>query len=492
MEPKAQDPIKLINVMIRVKNAFFQLWPVLMIAVLVCGTFNVVRSKQRFVPMYEAKAIFIVEAGYGEDDIFGTAAYYDQYAAQEVAAAFPRILSTDMMNDMVAERLPKGYTTGSANAYAVVDTNMLVLTVHDRDPQDAYDYLCAIIECYPQVLVYMMDSPRVNVMTPPSVPTTPYNSFSPFGTAVKGALVGAIAALAFIFACGLLTRTVQTADELKSAINLPILVALPKVNLKKRRTGTPLMVSAGSDPNMAESLRGLRLKVKKLLEDKERKTVLVTSTLAGEGKSTVALNLAKSLVRDGHKVVILDADLRSQSIARMLGEMAVGNGLLDCLKDPELSILDCVRTDKNSTLDYISGHSTDKRHYSIEHRAMRKIIETLAENYDYVVIDTPPSEVVSDATALCRYADCVLYVVRQDYAKRSQVINAVTTLHQKDVKLSGCVFNGVPQFHRQYGYGYRSTYGYGYDYGYRKYSGYGSKYGYGYSKYAQKSSDTEE
>jgi Mrp family chromosome partitioning ATPase len=173
----------------------------------------------------------------------------------------------------------------------------------------------------------------------------------------------------------------------------------------------------------------------------------------------------------------------------MLGDMAVGNSLLDCLKDSSLSIMDCVRTDKTGTLQYISGRSTDKRHYTLEYRAMRRIIDTLAQEFEYVVIDTPPSEVVSDATALCRYAECVLYVVRQDYAKRSQVINAITALHQKDVQIAGCVFNGVPQFHRQYGYGYRSSYGYGYDYGYRKYNGYGSKYGYGYSKYAQKGDD---
>lgn len=486
MEPKTQDPIKFINVMIRVKNAFFQLWPILVAAVLLLASVSTVRAKRAFRPMYEAKAIFTVEAGYGQEDVFGSAAYYDQYAAQQVASAFPQILGSEMLSDLVNERLEKGYPNGTPYARAVADTNMLVLSVRGTDPQDAYDYLCAIIECYPQVLVYMVDNPIINVMQEPSVPAAPYNSFNPISTAIKGGLLGAIISLAFIFACGLLTRTVQTADELKSAINLPILVALPRVTVKRRRRNAPTMISAGSDPNMAESLRGLRLKVKKQLENSEKKTVLVTSTLAGEGKSTVALNLAKALVRDGHKVVILDADLRSQSIARMLGDMAVGNSLLDCLKDPNLPITDCIRTDKSGTLQYISGRSTNKRHYTLEHRAIRRIIDELAEAYDYVVIDTPPSEVVSDATALCRYAECVLYVVKQDYAKRSQVINAITALHQKDVKIAGCVFNGVPRFHRQYGYGYRSSYGYGYDYGYRKYSGYGSKYGYGYSKYAKK------
>lgn len=492
MEPRAQDPIKLINVMIRVKNAFFQLWPIMVALAIIGGTLTFVQAKRSYTPMYMSKAIFTVEAAYQVDDVFGTAAYQDQYAAQQMAAAFPRILATEMMRDLVVEELEKGYIPGSAISYALADTNMVVLAVTSPSPQDSYDYLCAIIECYPQVAVYMVDNPHVRIMTSPNIPNEPYDSFSGWSSALKGTLVGAGIGLAIIFAFGLLTRTIQTADELKTAINLPILVALPKVAVKKRRSGNNTIISAGSDPNMAESLRGLRLKVKKHLENSEKKTVLVTSTLAGEGKSTVALNLAKALARDGQKVVILDADLRRQSIAKMLGEMAVGNGLLDCLKNPELDVLEQIRTDKTGAISFLSGKSTDKRHYSIEHRPMRKIIDTLAANYDYVVIDTPPSEVVSDATALCRYAECVLYVVKQDFAKRSQVINSITTLHQKDIKITGCIFNGVPRFHRQYGYGYRSSYGYGYDYGYRKYNGYGSKYGYGYSKYAKEATEAPE
>ena len=130
----------------------------------------------------------------------------------------------------------------------------------------------------------------------------------------------------------------------------------------------------------------------------------------------------------------------------------------------------------------------------------RMLLDELCQYYDYVVVDTAPSEIVSETTAMCRCAQCVLYVVRQDHVQRAQVINTISTMHQKDVKISGIVFNGVPQFHRQYGYGYRSTYGYGYDYGYHKYnySRYGFTYGYNkegkygkYSKYRMKTEDSK-
>lgn len=483
MENKEQEPIRMLNLVIRFKNIFFRMWPVIVVLAVLCGAALAYRSGRSFVPMYESKAIFTVDAGIDADDIFSNSAYRDQFAAQEMASTFPYILSTDMMQDLVRQQLNQTYIRANASAQAVADSNMLILTATSADPQLACDYLEAIIECYPQVARYMADYPKVRVMNPPNVPTEPYNSFSVAGSAVKGGVVGAALGVGIIFILALMTRTVQTTDELKAAINLPIIVALPKVNRKKRRSGMDTLLAAETDPNMEESIRGLRVKVKKLLDSPEKKTVLFTSTLAGEGKTTVAVNLARSLAKEGRKVVILDADLRSQSVARALGEKSFGTSLMECLKDPKVSILDCVRENKDTGLAFVSGKNTDKRHYTIDSKTMKRVIKELTDAYDYVVVDTPPCEIVSDATALCRYADCVLYVVKQDYAQKGQLINCVTALDQKGVKITGCIFNGVPQFHRHYGYGYRSSYGYGYDYGYRKY-GYGSKYGYGYaSKY---------
>lgn len=480
-ERKEQEPIKVLNLMIRFKNAFFQMWLLVLALAILFGGISWYRGKRAFVPMYEAKAIFTVDSGYTAEDIFGTGAYYDQYAAQQLAAAFPQLLSTDMMRDLVVQQLEKGYINGYAHASAVADSNMLVLTATGNNPRDIYDYLCAIIECYPQVAVFMVDNPQVKIVTAPELPTEPYNHFSDLGAIAKGAFLGAVAGLLFILLCALLTRTVQTTEELKTAVNIPILVALPKVVLKKRRSGANSLITADSDPNMTESIRGLRMKVKKLVKESEKKIILVTSTLAGEGKTTVSINLAASLVRDGQSVILVDADLHSQSVARALDEQTETNGLMDCMFDSSISILSCIRKNEAHELDFISGRSTEKRHYSLDLDAIQKMLDLLSERYDYIILDTPPNDVVSDAMALCRCADCVLYVVRQDHVQQSQVINSIATMFAKGIKISGCIFNGVPKFHRQYGYGYRYGYGYGYDYGYKKYR-YSSKYHYG-SKY---------
>lgn len=485
-ERQTIEPFYLLNLMIRFKNAFLQMWILLVVLSILLGALSWYRGKNSFVPMYTTKAIFTVDAGQAPDDIFGTGAYYDQYAAQQLAASFPVILGTEMMRDLVIQELERGYINGQASARAVAGSNMLVLTVTGNNPKDIYDYLNAIIKCYPQVAVFMVDNPQVKIVTRPEIPKEPYNGFNPVKAALEGVAVGVAISLAFILVCALLAKTIQTTEELKQAVNLPILVALPKVNLKKRRSGNPGLITAESDPNMTESLRGLRMKIKKLLSDTDKKVVLVTSTLAGEGKTTIAINVAASLVRDGHRVILVDADLHSQSVARLLEQEVEHDGLMECMKEQPVSIFSCIRTSQEQQLDFISGRSTDKRHYTLNINKVNALLDQLRERYDYIVIDTPPNDVVSDAMALCRCASCVLYVVRQDYVQRNQVINSIVSMHTKGITISGCIFNGVPRFQRQYGYGYRYGYGYGYDYGSKKYHygykySYGSKYRYGYS-----------
>ena len=470
------DPFRILDMLIRFKNVFTQMWILMVILGLVLGGFSWYRAKKSFVPMYKAKAIFTVDAGYTPEDIFGTAAYYDQYAAQQMANSFPHLIGTAMMRDLVVQELEKGYITCSASATAVADSNMVVLVATGSNAFDVYDYLNAVIKCYPQVAVVMVENPQLKIITSPVIPEEPYNSFDGTAALVKGVMAGVGISLAIMLLCAIFTKTVQTTDELKKAINLPILVALPKVEVKKRRTGEHKFITADSDPNMTECMRGLRMKIKKLLRDKDDKVILITSTLAGEGKTTIAINTASTLARDGHKVLLIDADLHSQSVARALGDPVDRNGLLECMNS-EVSVFSCIRTNEAQKLDYISGRSTDKRHYTLNINKINSILNELKYQYDYIVIDTPPNDVVSDAMALCRCANCVLYVVRQDHVQRNQVINSIASMHDKGIVISGCIFNGVPKYQRHYGYGYRYGYGYGYDYGSRKYH-YGDKYSY--------------
>lgn len=453
------EPIDLTDLIHRFCKSLAKLWPLTLALAIIFGCFNFIRAKSTYTPRYESKATFSVSSGYGDDDVFSYSYHYDNTAAKELAAAFPHLLNTDMLRDLMLEQLGTSYINGTITATSVAETNMFELCVRSSSPQDAYDILCSVIDCYPKVAMIMVENPSVIIRKEPTVPTTPYNSFDGTQALSSGALTGLALGLGIVCIAAMLNKTFIRPEDLKREINLPLLASIPHVTAKKRRAYKQRFISAEDDCGLAEALRGLRTKVRKLLSDWDGSVVMITSTVPGEGKSTVSANLALSLSSEGHRVVLVDADLRNQTIFRMFGSGQSQKGLMDCLNNPRLSALSCLQSVSGTNLCYLSGTSTKKRHYSIDAKSMRRVLDELIPKFDYVIVDSPPCGIVSDTALLGRYADCVLYVVKQDYANQNQILEAITGLYERDIPLSGCILNNVPRSRIHHGYGY--GYGYG-------------------------------
>lgn len=463
----APEPIDLIGILTRFLKVFRRLWLLIPVLAVLFSARSYLADKNSYSPRYECSAIFSVGSQYSSSNIFSSSTFYsDTAAAQTMVETFPSLLSTDYMRDLIIEQLEDGYINGTISSSAFEGTNLIKLSVVSGDAQDAYDILNAVITAYPQAAVYLVDNPGIEMRQEPKVPTAPINAYSPSNSWIRGGVEGAVIGFAIIFCLSLLNQAIGSASELKKLVNIPILATLPQVTVKKRRNTPDTLITAQSNPALTEALRGLRAKVHRQLDASGGKIVLLTSTLPGEGKTTVSANLALSLAAEGHKVVLVDADLRKQSIARLLKPREQNKGLIYCLHNPE-HIADCLKEAPNSTLHYISGGVIQKRHYSIDPRALNRVLRTLAQSYDYVVVDTPPCGVVSDTKLLCQHADCVLYVVKADGAHKMLIRDAIDSLHQSGIKLSGCILNSVRR---------SNQYGYGYGYGYGKKYGYGSKY----------------
>ena len=463
-EPEKLDLLVLLRQLLKQLR---RLWLLVLALAVLLGGLNYIRGLRGYQPMYESKATFSVSSGYGSDDIFSSSYYYDNTAARDLAAAFPHLLSTDMMRDQLLAHLGTTYVNGTVTASSVADTNLFELRVRSNSPQDAYDILNAVIECYPKVAMMMVENPQVAVRQPPTVPAGPYNSFDGGRAAGMGAAAGAVLGLGIVLLVSMLNQTIINPEELKKTVNLPLLAALPHVTRKERgrRGREEALLRADRDRGMAEAFRGLRTKLHKMLDAQGGKTIMVTSTLPGEGKSTVAVNLAIALAAEGCRVALLDADFRNQSVHRMLGKEAAPKNLMDCLTSPKLSILRCLQPGDRQNLYYLSGASTKKRHYSIDTRAMGRVLQELSPRFDYIVVDSSPYGVVSDAALLGRCADCLLYVIKQDHASKNHILECLTGLYERDLTLSGCVFNDVPRSQLRSGSGYGYGYGYGKKYG---------------------------
>lgn len=201
-----------------------------------------------------------------------------------------------------------------------------------------------------------------------------------------------------------------------------------------------------------EAYKTLRTNVRFSLRNKGCKRISITSGMAGEGKSITLLNLAISVAEDGQRVLLIDADLRRPALARLLVEKAAP-GLSNVLAGLT-SIEDAIRKDLYPNLDVLlSGDIPPNPSELLGSEKMQELIETMSKQYDYILVDTPPVNVVSDANIVASLLDGVLLLVRQDRARKDSVKRAVANLALTGIKPLGYVLNGVPlNESRPYGY----------------------------------------
>lgn len=231
-------------------------------------------------------------------------------------------------------------------------------------------------------------------------------------------------------------------------------------NLKEQREN---LLSNNSSFYVREAYKTLRANVRFSAPGSECKRLCITSSIAGEGKSITALNLALSFAEAGQKVLLIDADLRRPTMARLMienGAPGLSNILAGLCSEEE-----AIRQQLHPNLDLLfSGEIPPNPSELLGSARMEQLMSHLSERYDYILVDTPPITIVSDACIVASGMDGVLFVVRQDHSNRDAVGRGVNQLKIAGAKLLGFVLNGAKEQPGGY-YHYRSekyyeSYGY--------------------------------
>ena len=441
-------------------------------------------SLKRYVAEYTAYSTFTVTAdnasGYNETS-------YNQTATSILGQVFPYVLTNELLHTLVEEELGIQDVKWDVSAEATQETNLITLTVKAPTGQLAYDILQSVIRNYPAVSVYVTGDVTLHLLDESGVPAFPSNYLSPRRNGATGVFAGIALCFALMLIYGLTRATVNTEDDIRKAFNITCLGTVPNVKLKLRRNTRKedkriVMDVKGVPQYFIESMRTIRTRVEQKCEEEGYKTILVTSAVPGEGKTSIAVNLALSLAHKGKKVAILDCDMRNPSVTRLLGmqtpqfgmyEYLTGEALLDAVicfyhRYPTLMIMPGSEHVGN-TSEVLNG------------QRIRDLLENLKKEYDYIIIDTPPSGIVSDAASLARITDAGIFVVRQDYA-RTEVLREGMEIHAgTGIHMIGTILNNTVSGLTRNG-GVIGNYGYGrsnYRYGRGRY-GYGYGYGYGY------------
>lgn len=178
------------------------------------------------------------------------------------------------------------------------------------------------------------------------------------------------------------------------------------------------------------------------------KVVGVTSPCPQEGKSTTSLNLAYALATAGHKTVLIDADMRRPSIASVL-EMPLSPGLSNLLVDENTDAIRSAVVHENLSV-LLSGDIPPNPSELVVSDKMKALIEKLRGAYDYVIVDLPPVNLVSDPIMMSRHLDGMIVIVRHGHTRRRDVNDAVRSLKLVNAKVLGFVYNGAKTAKKRY------------------------------------------
>ncbi len=226
------------------------------------------------------------------------------------------------------------------------------------------------------------------------------------------------------------------------------------------------LVNDSTQFDVKEAYKELRTNIMFSLPGSTCRKILLTSSVASEGKSTTNVNLAITVAETGAKVMLIDCDLRRPNIARLFNEKG-DRGLSNVLIN-DCTLKSAVHNTKYKNLDVLfAGKIPPNPAELLSSDKMKDLVNQLALEYDYIFFDTPPINLVTDAALISSLADGVVIVSRQYVTERKLLTQAVEKLKFVNAKIIGIVLNDVVS--TKTGYGYKK-YGYGYGkYGYKKY-----------------------
>ncbi len=291
-------------------------------------------------------------------------------------------------------------------------------------------------------------------------------------------IIGLAIPIGIFYLLLLLAVKVSGRADIKHITDLPVIGDIPYNKSSKKKRA--IVVQENKNNLMDEAFRSLRTNIQFMLRGDKGKVIMFTSAISGEGKSTIAGNLAASYAFLGKRVVIIGLDIRKPGLNKVFNISTHLGGISQYLADPEGQDLMALvqQSDVSPNLYILPGGVVPPNPTELlSQQALDEAINKLKKEFDIVILDTAPVGMVSDSQVISRVADMAIVVVRQNFSYKSSLYLIDDMSRDKMLPNVGLVLNAVNiEKRRGYGYGYGRGYGYGHGYG----------YGYGYGQNEEK------
>ncbi|MBQ7548113.1 MAG: polysaccharide biosynthesis tyrosine autokinase [Clostridia bacterium] len=502
------------------KNLTSKLWAILLVgAVFAAAGFAI--AKATYVEQYKTEATlgfmetdYVIVKDYSNSK--DTQTQYKQetkfFADSDVPRYQHMIKGTEMIEniqkrlaaDDVGKEYDYSYIMNSLNVSATEDdvAGFFIISVTSDDKGYCERAIDIVIEEFPKYIQSFDNTISIKTI---NVPSDPYvsNSDGASTNAMYGFIIGALIIMFIVLIMTLVTNTVLTLDDLRRDVNVKILGSVPLLekssglfNRKKKIPQGSLLITDSSKVSFTfvESFKSIRTKIENIQAEKGYKVFVVTSTYEDEGKTTVAVNIACSLAQKGKSVLLVDSDLRKPAILHAVGVKSdTRYGLIPIIKGTS-TYIDSIKFIKSLGIFVLpTGGVSLKSTEVLDTEKVKNVLEQARKEFDYIIIDSPPAHVVTDSLVIAPLADGMIYNVRRDYARTSEINRTIEEIRGTDIDIVGAIFTMSSgeensRYYKKKGYFRYGRYGrYGSYYGRRKKKkggyGYGGYGGYGYGGY---------
>ncbi|MEN0128922.1 MAG: polysaccharide biosynthesis tyrosine autokinase, partial [Brevundimonas sp.] len=431
-------------------------WYVILLITLLAGGAGFAYAKSMD-PAYKATAkVFVAPSG---GDTVGDRVQSSTYA-EKLVQSFAQLSTMPVVLSRVADDLnldvPVRRLAHRVSAQTQLDTFIIAITATGPTGKSAADLANSVANQLSSAVAEIAPNDSgggvtLEVVAPADAPNYPYAPNTKMLTAT-GLALGLAIGVTIAIAIALLDTRVRTPRDIAKATDEPVLGVIPYVR-GKSRAATFL-----KDPTspLAEAYRRLQTNLRFLDAEGTLRSMVITSAVPQEGKSTTAMSLAQAVAEKVDRVLLIDADLRRPTVARFLG--LEGSAGLTSVLIGSATLEDVVQPWGTSGLDILAaGEIPPNPSQLIDSAAMAAVVAAAVERYDLVIIDTPPLLPVADAAILTHFTDGALVVAGCRRVRRPQLQGALEALDTVGGRVLGVVANGVRINPASTGYTYASS-----------------------------------
>ena len=409
---------------------------------------------------------------------YGYTSTSDLNSAVKLLDTYMVVVKSNKVLDVVAERLSTeypgitpGYIGATLSMGSVSDTGVVRVSCRTDQPQKSADICNAVLDVAPAEIIRVVSAGSIEIIDYATASYLP-DGYSLRNKCIIGALAGAVLAIGILFILFIFDSKVHDTKELKEKYTLPVLSSLRRIVGDDNDDRSVFRLNEKAPMDQVEEYAKLRMNLLYVLAGKEKHSIVITSAVSGEGKSTIAANLAISIAMSGKRVLLVDADMRRACQNRVFNYSGKSSGLSDVLAGLRKWKSVLITTDYKSLDVLPAGKTPPNPTELLGSYTMRELISQFEQAYDMVVFDVPPINIVADALALSAEVAGGLFIVRQGFSDHREIRKALTQAEMAGLNLLGFVFYGEKPEQGSY-------------YGYYKYKYY-SKY---YHKYDTRKSD---